>query len=173
MDVSACHLLAKVVPSMCRLEQLWLDNNPTGSGGAVDVIKALRGSGVKKLLLWETAIGEPDCSALCELLKSNHSLQYLNISQNNLSSESVASILTGLSHNSSLTELNISNSHFSMANVVSLASILRDQSKCTLTVLKLQDCHIRGQGASKLAAALCKNSTLKNLDLNYNLIGVE
>ena len=60
-----------------------------------------------------------------------------------------------------------------MANVVSLASILRDQSKCTLTVLKLQDCHIRGQGASKLAAALCKNSSLKNLDLNYNLIGVE
>ena len=73
-----------------------------GSGGAVEVIKALCGSGVKQLLLWNTGIGEPDCEALCELLKSCHSLQRLHIAQNNLSSESVASIITGLSLNSCL-----------------------------------------------------------------------
>ena len=90
----------------------------------------------------------------------------------NLSSESVANTIR-LSHNSSLTSLYLSNSHFSMENVVSLASILRDQSKCILTRLVLRDCHISGQGASELAAALCKNSTLKYLDLNHNPIGVE
>ena len=173
LNGSACDLLAKVVPSMSRLEELGLDNNPIGHSGAVEMIKALCGIGVKKLLLWETGIGEPDCVALCELLKSSHSLQHLDINQNKLSSESVASIITGLSHSSLLAELNISNSHFSMANVDSLASILRDQSKCTLTSLWLQDCNISGQGASKLAAAIWKNSTLKYLDLNYNPIGVE
>ena len=174
LDWSACDLLAKALPSsMSRLEELWLDYNPIGSGGAVEVIKALCGSGVKELQLWNTGIGEPDCEALCELLKSSHSLQNLHIHQNNLSSESVASIITGLSHNSSLTTLDISNSHFSMANVVSLASVLKDHSKCTLTVLNLQDCHINSEGAVELAAALCKNSTLKRLYLDHNPIGVE
>ena len=173
LDGSACDLLAKVVTSMSRLEELWLSSNPIGSGGAVKVIKALCGSGVKQLLLYNTGVGEPDCEALCELLKSSHSLQYLHIDRNKLSSESVASIITGLSHNSSLTSLEISNSHFSMANVDSLTSVLKDHSKCALTELFLQDCHISSEGAVKLAAALCKNSTLKHLDLDRNSIGVE
>ena len=173
LDGSACDLLAKTVPSMTRLEELWLGWNPLGRGGAVEVIKALCGSGVKQLLLYKTEIGEPDCTALCELLKSSHSLQHLDIDQNNLSSESVASIITGLSHNSSLTKLDISNSHFSMANVNILASVLKDHSNCTLTRLDLRDCHISSEGAVELAAALCKNSTLKHLYLNRNPIGVE
>ena len=159
LDGSACDLLAKAVPSMSRLEELNLGANPIGSGGAVEVIKAL--CGVKQLSLDSTGIGEPDCEALCELLKSSHSLQHLSIEDNNLSSESVASIITGLSHNSSLTRLNISNSHFSMANVDSLASVLKDHSKCTLTGLDLRNCHISSEGAVKLVAALCKNTILK------------
>ena len=159
LDGSACDLLAKALPSMSRLEELQLGGNPIGSGGAVEVIKALCGSGVKRLWLYSTGIGEPDSEALCELLKSSHSLQELYIDHNNLFSESVASIITGLSHNSSLTKLNISYSHFSMANVDSLALVLKDHSKCTLTVLDLGDCHISSEGAVKLAAALCKNTT--------------
>ena len=171
LDGSACDLLAKVVPLMSRLEELWLGDNPIGSGGAVEVIKALCGSGVKQLGLHSTEIGEPDSEALCELLKSSHSLQRLHIHNNNLSSESVASIITGLSHNSSLTTLNISNSHFNMANVDSLASVLKDHSKCTLTRLDLEDCHISSEGAVELAAALCKNTTLNDLNLGRNPIG--
>ena len=171
LDGSACDLLAKAVPSMTRLEDLWLGRNPIGSGGAVEVIKALCGSGVKHLWLYSTGIGEPDCEALCELLKSSHSLQRLHIDQNNLSSEIVASIITGLSHNSSLTTLVISNSHFSMVNVDSLTSVVRDHSKCALTMLCLEDCHISSKGAVKLAAALCKNTTLERLDLGHNPIG--
>ena len=171
LDGSACDLLAKVVPLMTRLESLQLKFNPIGSGGAVEVIKALCGSGVKELPLHNTGIGEPDCEALCELLKSSPSLQHLNIHRNNLSSESVASIITGLSHNSSLTTLDISNSHFSTANVHSSASVLKDNSKCTLTKLNLEDCHIISEGAVKLAAALCKNTTLKHLYLSHNPIG--
>ena len=171
LDGSACDLLAKVVTSMSRLEVLRLGGNPIGSGGAVEVIKALCGSGVKELWLSSTGIGEPDCETLCKLLKSRHSLQQLYIDHNNLSSESVASIITGLSHNSSLTTLYISNSHFSMANVDSLASVLKDHSKCILTWLDLQDCHISSEGAVKLAAALCKNTTLEHLNLSRNPIG--
>ena len=170
LDGGACDLLAKAVPSMTKLQTLWLAWNPIGNGGAVEVIKALCGSGVKELWLYNTGIGEPDCEALCELLKSSHSLQHLYIHQNNLSSDNVASIITGLSHNGSLTTLDISNSHFSMANAESLASVLKDHFKCTLTELELRDCHIRSESAVELAAALCKN-TLKHLDLSCNPIG--
>ena len=171
LDGSACDLLAKAVPSMPTLEELWLGGSSIGSGGAMEVIKALGGLGVKVLWLWDTAIEEPDCDALCELLKSSHSLEQLLIEKNNLSSESVASIITGLSHNNSLLELDIANSHFSMGNVESLASVLKDHSKCTLTKLDLRDCHISSEGAVELGAALCKNTTLKHLDLGRNFVG--
>ena len=118
-------------------------------------------------------IGLPDCEALCELLISTNSFQRLQIEDNHLSSDSVTSIITGFSHNSSLTDLDISKSQFSMANVDSLASVIKDHSKCTLTELYLEDCHISSEGAVELAAALCKNSTLKHLDLDHNPIGVE
>ena len=169
LDGSACDLLAKAVLPMSRLEEFWLGDNPIGSGGAVEVIKALCGSGVKELWLDNTGIGVQDCEALCKLLESTQTLQWFRINQNNLSSESVASIITGLSRNTTLTEIDISNSHVGMANVVSLASILRDKSK--LTMLWLRNCHISSKGAVELAAALCKNTALKSLYLSHNPIG--
>ena len=171
LDGRACDLLAKVVPSMSRLEVLWLIDNPIGSDGAVEVIKSLCDSGVERLLLYNTGIGGPDCEALSELLQSTHSLEWLYIEQNNLSSESVASIVTGLSHNNSLTILDISDSHFGMGNILHLSSLLREHSKCTLTSLALRDCHISSEGAVELATALWKNTTLRVLDLSRNPIG--
>ena len=171
LDGRACDLLAKVVPLMSRLEVLSLSHNPIGSGGAVEVIKSLCGSGVKRLWLHNTGIGGPDCEALSELLQSTHSLKCLYIEQNNLSSESVASIITGLSHNNFLTTLNISDSHFSMGNTLHLSSLLREHSKCTLMDLKLKDCYISSEGAVELATALCKNTILRELDLSGIPIG--
>ena len=173
LDASACELLAKAISSMFRLRKLWLSYNPIGSGGAVEVIKALCSSGLKLLWLDNTGIGVPDCEALCELLELSTSLQQLLIDQNSLSSKSVARIITGLSRNSSLTHLKISNSHFSFPNVASLAAILGNQSKCTLAHLEIRDCQITELGANKLASALHKNKTLKHLNLNRNQIGVE
>ena len=173
LDGSACDLLAQAVPSMPRLEHLWLSCNLIGSGGAVKVIKALCSSRIELLLLYDTGIGVPDCHALCELLTSSSSIQRLDIDGNNLSSESVASIITGLSHNSSLTTLDISKSHFSMTNVASLSSVLKDCSKCTLTKLKLQGCQISSEGAVELATALSTNTILEHLYLGRNPIGVE
>ena len=147
LDGSACDLLAKVVPSMSRLEELWLDHNPIGSGGAVEVIKALCGSGVKNLSLTNTEIGVPDCEALCELLKPSHSL------------------------NTTLKELRFAHNTIGKEGVTAIAKMLVENK--SMTHLWLFGCHISGHGASELAAALCKNSTLKYLYLGHNPIGVE
>ena len=171
LDGRACDLLAKVVPSMSRLEELWLNYNPIGSSHAVEVIKSLCGSGMKRLVLYNTGIGGPDCEALSELLQSTHSLEWLDISQNNLSSESVASSITGLNDNNSLRTLDISDSYLSMVNIIHLSSVLREHSKCTLTSLVLRHCHISSEGAVELATALFKNTPLRRLDLSGNPIG--
>ena len=52
LDGSACDLLAKALPSVFRLEKFRVHHNPIGNGGAVEVIKALCGSGVKQLWQW-------------------------------------------------------------------------------------------------------------------------
>ena len=147
LDKSACDLLAKVVPSMSRLEKLWLDYNPIGSGGAVKLIKALCGSGVKNLNLRSTGIGNPDYAALCELLISSHSL------------------------NTTLIDLCLAFNNIGEEGVTAVARMLAENK--SLTSLWLFGCQISGQGASELAAALCKNSTLKRLELDVNPIGVE
>ena len=171
LDRSACDLLAKAVSLMSSLDRLQLNNNPIGSGGAVQVIKALHDSAVSALELINTRIGVPDCEVLSELLRSSHIFQGLFMYKNHLSSESVASIITGLSLNSSLTTLNVSNSHFSTENMVSLASILSSQSQCTLTKLRCEDCQISSEGTVKIADALCSNNKLKSLVLSCNPIG--
>ena len=173
LDGNACDMLAKSIPSMSSLRRLWLSYNPIESGGAVEVIKALHVSAVEELWLTDTGIGMPDCEALCELLKSSHSLEELKVYGNQLSPDSVASIITGLSYNNSLTHLNISDSHFGTANVVSLASVLKNHSKCTLTELRLRHSGIESKGAVELMTALTNNTTLKQLDLSQNLIGME
>ena len=147
LDGSSCDLLAKVVPSMSRLEKLYLGHNPVGSGGAVEVIKALCGSGVKKLDLGYTGIGVSDCEALCELLKSSNSL------------------------NTTLEDLSLAFNTIGEEGVTAIAKMLVENK--SMTHLWLFGCHISGHGASELAAALCKNSTLKRLYMQDNPIGVE
>ena len=172
LDGSACNLLAEVVPSMSSLEELWLSYNPIECGGAVNLIEALCGSGVKQLWLVKTGIGMPDCEALCKLLKTSRSLQSLHIDHNNLSTNSVVSIITGLVHSKSFTDLDISNSQFSMASVHCLSTcVLNDKSNCTLTFLRLQECCISSEGAVKLEVGLCNNTTLQYLNLSKNPIG--
>ena len=147
LDGSSCDLLAKVVPSMSRLEKLYLGHNPVGSGGAVEVVKALCGSGVKKLDLGYTGIGVSDCEALCELLKSSNSL------------------------NTTLEDLSLAFNTIGEEGVTAIAKMLVENK--SMTHLWLFGCHISGHGASELAAALCKNSTLKRLYMQDNPIGVE
>ena len=60
LDGNSCDLLAKIVPSMSSLEDLSLGDSPIESGGTVELIKALCGSGVKQLWLWDTGIGVLD-----------------------------------------------------------------------------------------------------------------
>ena len=90
-----------------------------------------------------------------------------------LSPDSVQLIIDGLSHNTSLESLNMSTSDFSSENVLHLASVLRVNTR--LKELYIEWCNIQSSGSVHLAKALEENTTtqLQTLWLKDNPIGSE
>ena len=93
-----------------------------------------------------------------------------------LSPDSVQCIIDGLSHNTSLEKLNMSGSNFSSENVLHLASVLRVNTR--LKELDISVCNIQSSDSVHLAKALEENTTtqLQTLELGSwrdNPIGSE
>ena len=90
-----------------------------------------------------------------------------------LSPDSIHLIIDGLSHNTSLEKLNMSGSNFSSENVLHLASVLRANAR--LKELDIRYCNIQSSDSVHLAKALEENTTtqLQTLVLSGNPIGSE
>ena len=88
-----------------------------------------------------------------------------------ITSGSAVELAVALRKNTTLNDLNLNHNPIGkhVEGVTAVAKMLVENTKLTL----LQDCHISGQGASELAAALYKNTTLNYLLLDHNPIGVE
>ena len=171
LDLEACESLAKLIPHLPDLKNLYLPFNPNiGEGGAVPVITELTAHNALELLVLEsTGIGLEDCQALSQLLSSSTSLKALDIAGNNLCQEAVELIINGLHDSTTLEKLNLAGSRFALQNSKSLASVLKTNH--TLVELHLLVCNIDPDGACQLANALCTNSTLQELNLWHNPIG--
>ena len=176
LDSGCCATLAHLIPHVPHLKKLDLSGNLNiGQGGAVSLMTSLTAhNSLETLKIDNTGIGVDDCLALGELLSSSTSLKKLiignldsdaNSDYNALPPEAVELIISGLHHNTTLERLDMSNSHFSPLTIILLASLLENNH--TLVCLKLRNCNIVLDGACQLA------STLQELDLRGNLIGVE
>ena len=173
LDLKSCAVLAHLIPHMPHLKKLDLTHNPNiGQGGTVPLITSLTAhNSLEELVLEETEIGVEDCRALSELLSSSTCLKVLYIGMNDLLSEAVEQIISGLQRNTSLERLIMWFSYFSLQNTKSLASVLKTNR--TLVHLNLGGCDIDSDGACQLASALCTNDTLQELGLSGNPVGVE
>ena len=176
LDSESCAALANLIPHMPHLKELNLSNNPNiGQGGAVPLMTSLTAhSSLEKLVLELTEIGVEDCRVLSELLSSSStSLKQLYVGINDLPSEAVELIISGLQHknNTTLEKLVMWDSYFSLKNTISLASAL--EANHTLVHLNLGSCKIDSDGACQLASALCTNNKLQELGLSGNPVGPE
>ena len=171
LDVNALNVFSEFVPKLAKLQELSLQGNPIGKGGAVEVFKSLHHykTPLKELNFGGTGVGEEDCAQLALLIANTDTLEVLFIGGNSLSSNSVASIMEGLLQNSTIQHLNMYGSHFSEENCMSLASLLQ-QAECQFRELVIRECNISGERAVHLAAVLTNNHSLAKLDISLNPI---
>ena len=173
LDGNALNTFCGFIPKLAKLQVLSLGGNPVGKGGAVEVFKCLHHykTPLKELNFCGTGVGEEDCAQLALLIANTDTLERLDIAQNSLSSNSVASIMEGLLQNSTIQHLSMYGSHFSEENCMSLASLLQ-QAECQLGELDISECNVSGEGAEHLAAALINNHSLRVLmNISHNPIG--
>ena len=168
LDNTCLNNLSKVIPFLTSLKELILSRNSSiGDGGAVKLIKTLSQykTPLKRLHLYSTNIGEEDCASLTDLI-ANSELEELNVRYNDLSSNSVTSIMKGLLQNT-ITKLRMRDSCFSEDNWKSLSSQLQ-KSECMLQDLDIAECGITSEGAVQLAAGLATNKSLTKVTLDGN-----
>ena len=171
LNAEALHVFSTVIPKLTSLQVLNLALNPIGDGGAVELIGTLChcNTPLKYLNLYGTGIGEEDCASLTILISSTD-LETLDVSKNNLSSNSVTSIMNGILQNNTIRTLWMSSSQFSVDNCTSLSSILQ-QPMCQLKKLSIAWCNIDSVGALQLAAGLTHNQSLEVINISDNPIG--
>ena len=134
-------------------------------------------------------------------LSLNTSLEKLNVSYSNFSSENVLHLASVLRVNTRLKELNIEGCNIQNSDSVHLAKALEENTTTQLHTLQLWDnpigsegavgfadmlatnkslaklnmrwCSVQGEGAICLAKAMEKNSTVREFDISGNPIGSE
>ena len=166
LDSNALNVFTEVVPNLTELRALSLGYNPIGKGGAVKCLYHLK-SPLEKLNLSGTGVGEEDCALIALLART---LLDLNISDNSLSSNSIATIMEGLLQHNIIQTLDMSGLHLSEENCESLGTLLQ-QSECQLRKLRISECGIRGKRVILLGTGLTNNHSLTGLDLSNNPIG--
>ena len=168
LDGRALNTFCGAIPHLTHLQALTLSWNPLGNGGAVEVLKCLHHykTPLKELDLGSTGVGEEDCAQLSLLTD----LEVLDIGDNSLSSNSVASIMEDQLLNSTIEELKMRESLLSEENCVSLSSLLQ-QSLCQLRELDISGCGISCEGAVHLGTGLTNNHSLTSLKISLNPIG--
>ena len=174
LDRRACDLLAEGVQRMPHLEKLNLMNKSLiGSGGAVQLVSSLHSSKLRELDMSSTGISDPDFECLASYIHSTTCLQKLNIAENDISVESIASLCKALSANSSMRSLEISGCHLTTSHCVCLGQLLRRPIQCKIEKLILRWCSLTSDGVGEVVSGLSDNHTLRVLNLSGNQIRSE
>ena len=144
-----CDLLSKHTDLLQHLEYLDLNGNQTiGRGGAVNLITSLtKFSIIRELHLYRTGIGFEDCKALNELLASSTATKAL---EENTTTQ--------------LDTLDLTHNQIGSESAVAFAEVLK-KNQC-LKSLNLNDDSVGVEGALELIESLKHNTTLEKLVLS-------
>jgi hypothetical protein len=122
-----------------------------------------RNRSLRQLVLYDNCIEDP--TTIAQALKSNTTLEVLDISHNVLAGPGVLLLAEAIGLNSGLTDLNLSKNYLDTSFSSQFAESLRKNS--TLTQLDLSRNFLRDAGIALLGQALVRNSTLTSLCLTY------
>lgn len=191
--------LAAALRVNSSLRFLNLNNNRIGNDGAKVLAKALKKTRLRTLKLKSNHIGNRGYQEIAFALKNNTSLQELDLADNRAKDKGAKALAEALAINSSLTSLILSfNQRFgeeggkALAKALALNKGLQFIDLCnsfstlaaaelgealqrntTLTDLKLQKNNLGINESRILANALGKNRALKRLEYDFNRLSAE
>ena len=111
------------------------------------------------------------CVCLGQLLRHpiHCQIEVLDLGGCGLTNDGVGEVVSGLSDNHSLRELDLSWNQIGSESAVAVATMLKTNS--SVARLELESCGIGSSGGVELGAALERNKTLRDLDLSENELG--
>eukprot|EP00948_MAST-09A_sp_MAST-9A-sp1_P001261 g1261.t1 len=153
------------------IERIDLKNNQLSETTAHSLYHLLQlNPKVKSLDLSRNRIYHLGCSSLSRwLVDPRCSLKEINLSNNDLSDESISRLSIGLHQCSSLSYLNLSHNRISLSGVKYIQGVL-ENSNTKLSHLDLSWNRIDYRAAESLAEGLKSNSSLRQLSLQYNSV---
>lgn len=110
------------------------------------------------------------CTAISNLLSTNHQLKKLILEENHISSETITEIAKGLAQNTSLQVLRVPFNQFGMAGALAIADVL---PQCRLQWLDVQECAISSPITDDFNRFFGQvfASTIENLYIHGNDLG--
>jgi Ran GTPase-activating protein (RanGAP) involved in mRNA processing and transport len=167
-------LLSDAGDYSCALRTLNLRGNDIGQKGCRKLCAALkRNTTVQFLSLNGNPVGNEGGMSVAAMLAKNTALLTLDLGNSEQGTESIIAMAAVLKQNATLSELNLENPRlFSLGeeSTYQLAKML--QVNTTLCRLNLAKHKVRDDGARMLAQNLSQNSTLEELDLRCNEVGI-
>ena len=126
---------------------------------------------LQKLDLSNNKLSDDGTITISDGLKNNTTLLELNISHNNITNKAIKNITESIQVNTTLEKLDLSHNILSDDGATLISSCL----KCNNSLLKLNISHngITDKGTKEIAEAIKINSTLQNIDISRNHISAE
>lgn len=116
-------------------------------------------------------IGDKIAEILAGCLSSLPYLQVLNLADNNLADHGLSELLLSASKHKEIEELDISNNTIGTAASKALGAFLAHPG-CRLRSLKVRDANIDDAECANICGVLKANTSLRELDLSKNLLGM-
>ncbi|XP_006877048.1 PREDICTED: ribonuclease inhibitor [Chrysochloris asiatica] len=155
LNAQGCEMLAGVLQARASLKELVLSNNELGQAGVQALCRGLLAAAapLEILKLSSCGVTAANCKELCSIVATKHCLRELDLGDNQLGDEGLATLCPGLlSPSSRLRTLWIWECGFSAEGCKSLSGILR--AKESLRELSLAGNELGDQGAKLLCEAL-------------------
>ncbi|KAA6426274.1 MAG: hypothetical protein FRX49_03386 [Trebouxia sp. A1-2] len=172
LDLRGCHIgsqgaqcLATALREAHSLEVLRLDDNPlTEHGGSALAAGVWHSQSLRELHLCNTGIGDEGLSRLAQALTHASQLTYLDVSACSIGDEGVSDLADAISDPfHGIADKAMLNEEFHGAA----------PTPAHLHVLKLRDNQISDHGVKELGEAMQQSSSLQDLDLAGNQVGIQ
>jgi Ran GTPase-activating protein 1 len=158
-----------------KLRKLNLSDNNFGEDGSKELADALLGAtGLRELILRDTALGDGGTVAVCNALgKAGIQLEVLDLSGNEMSARGAAAMAQAVSNMGYIRSLFLEDNELGSAGAKHLARVLSAVTHVTLEDIDASASEIGTSGALALAQAIEALPVFCKLKLNANAISAE